>query len=102
MLKAKVQFKSSSATKHLAKVEKQLEKVPQQALDFFKYKAPTPIRSGNARKNTTLQGKDTIQADYPYAKRLDNGYSSQAPNGMVKPTIAFVKQLVKDIVKGNK
>lgn len=102
MLKATVKISSKNLTNHLAKVERQLEKVPQQALDFFKYKAPTPIRSGNARKHTTLDGKNTIKADYPYAKRLDQGYSSQAPNGMVKPTMEYVKKLVRDIVRGNK
>lgn len=102
MLKVSVKISSRNLTNHLAKVERQLEKVPQQALDFFKYKAPTPIRSGYARKHTSLEGKNTIKADYPYAKRLDEGYSPQAPNGMVKPTMEYVRKLVRDIVKGKK
>lgn len=53
----------------------------------------TPIRSGNARQNTNLQG-NRIFADYPYAERLDQGYSKQAPEGMTKPTEEFIKKLV--------
>ena len=59
----------------------------------------TPIRSGNARRKTRLQGK-TINANYPYAKRLDEGYSQQAPDGMTKPTEDFIKKRVAAILKG--
>lgn len=54
----------------------------------------TPVRSGNARRNTNLY-QNTIEANYPYAQRLDNGYSPQSPNGMTKPTITFLKDYIK-------
>ena len=54
----------------------------------------TPVRSGNARSKTELR-QDTIQANYPYATRLDNGYSKQRPKGMVAPTMAWLKAYVK-------
>lgn len=74
----------------------QLDAVPDQAYTFFK--AQTPIRTGNARSRTVLK-KDTIVAAYPYAQRLDDGYSRQAPVGMTKPTEAFVKKTTDKIMK---
>ena len=63
------------------------------AYDFFK--AKTPIRSGNARSRTSLKNKNTIDANYAYAKRLDEGYSKQAPQGMVEPTVKEIDRLIK-------
>lgn len=75
---------------------KQLAEVPdrvvQQAFRYFVNK--TPVRSGNARRNTRLENDNTIVAAYPYAERLDDGYSKQAPNGMVRPTEAEVARLL--------
>lgn len=73
-------------------------KVMGEAYDYFK--AETPIRSGNARSNTKKQlggtsvGKSRILADYAYADRLDNGWSSQAPDGMSEPTIRFIEEKI--------
>ena len=62
----------------------------------------TPRRSGNAKRKTTRQGK-TINADYPYAKVLDDGRgfrdgqmrgSTQAPDGMTTPTIEAIRLFV--------
>ncbi len=66
--------------------------------DFFIKQ--TPIRSGNARRNTDVQNsKKRIVADYPYSERLDNGWSKQAPDGMVKPTLDFIKKEVQKRIK---
>lgn len=54
----------------------------------------TPVRSGNARRNTELR-QDEIQARYPYARRLDEGYSKQSPKGMVEPTIKWLQGYLK-------
>jgi hypothetical protein len=53
----------------------------------------TPIRTGNAKSNTDLRN-NRIEADYPYAQRLDEGWSNQAPNGMTDPTIKYVKDYI--------
>ena len=58
--------------------------------------ALTPIDTGNARRNTQLVGQ-TIQASYPYAQRLDQGWSKQAPRGMTQPFEAWVKRRCKQI-----
>lgn len=84
----------------MSNVVKRLNKVLQ-TLDVDKvsdiaYKAfvkNTPIRSGNARRNTKKSGH-TINADYPYAQRLEEGYSKQAPQGMTEPTLEEVRKYV--------
>jgi hypothetical protein len=69
-----------------------LEKLNEQAISNVMDKAyryfvnKTPIRTGNARRNTTLDG-ETITGDYPYGDRLDKGWSHQSPDGMTQPTI---------------
>lgn len=67
-------------------------KLAKEAYNYFV--SITPIDSGNARRNTTLQG-DEIHANYPYAKRLDQGWSEQAPKGMTKPTEKFVSAYIR-------
>lgn len=70
-----------------------LEDIPNELLlKGTKYfRDATPVRSGNARRNTFRKG-DTIKADYAYAQRLDDGYSRQAPNGMTDPTIDYIQR----------
>ena len=40
-----------------------------------------------------------IQANYPYAQRLDEGWSKQAPDGMSKPTEQFIDNRLKKIMR---
>lgn len=87
----------NTMTSSLKRIQKKLNQVPKEA--YKEFVQETPIRSGNARRKTRLQGK-TINANYPYAKRLDEGYSQQAPEGMTKPTEDFIKQRVAAILKG--
>lgn len=69
---------------------------------FTKFKELTPVKSGNAKRNTRKSG-NTIEANYPYANVLDQGRgfrdgqmrgSDQAPNGMTTPTIEHVRNYV--------
>lgn len=65
------------------------------AYEHFRKITPiAPVKGGNARKNTKKEG-NVINADYPYAGRLDKGYSKQAPDGMTQPTWEFVKEYIK-------
>jgi hypothetical protein len=91
----KLKLKTNRIVPHLQKKDKRLRSVPKEGYDVFK--AATPIRSGNARRKTRLQGT-TIKADYPYAQRLDDGWSKQAPQGMVGPTIKFIKSKIAEIL----
>jgi len=84
-------------TPSVNRINSRLEKVPKAAFDFWVKN--TPKRRGNARRKTKLVNNKTINADYPYATRLDQGYSKKAPQGMSKPTGKFVKTLVGLIFK---
>lgn len=84
-------------TPDLNRALKEVEKVPEGAYKIFR--SHTPIRSGNARAKTRLEGT-TINANYAYATRLDNGWSNQAPDGMTNPTEAWLKRTLDKIFKG--
>jgi hypothetical protein len=79
----------------LKNIQTELAKVPAQAHRFFVN--ATPIDTGNARRKTSLKG-NVISANYSYAQRLNRGWSKQAPNGMVQPTINFIRRIVKRIL----
>jgi hypothetical protein len=90
--------------------------LPKMALKEFKKQ--TPRDGGNARRNTTLsrvRNGFRIKGNYDYSGVIDRGeypnppiegtgktrggYSTQAPKGMVQPTIKFLDKAVKDFVK---
>ena len=55
------------------------------------FKKITPVRSGNARRNTRYsKNKHRITADYAYGARLDDGWSKQAPRGMTEPSLQYL------------
>lgn len=63
----------------------------------------TPVRTGNARNRTRYvdQGRTKlIEAQYPYARRLDTGWSNQAPDGMTQPTQEFIETQVDRAIRG--
>jgi len=88
--------KTDKMTPSIKRIIKKLDDVPDEAYKIFVKE--TPIDNGYARDHTYLQG-DTIVADYAYAKRLDDGYSKQAPKGMSEPMIKQVQKIVKQIMK---
>lgn len=83
-------------TPSLERIKMEVNKLPKAAYNFFVQE--TPRKSGNARKQTKLQG-NTINADYPYARRLDKGYSKQAPRGMTDPTIEYIERSAKQKIR---
>jgi hypothetical protein len=93
-------------TNSLKSIRNKLNNLPKEAYqEFVKI---TPIKTGNAKKNTKLKGK-TIEANYNYAKVLDKGRhmtsrgmrgSDQAPDGMSKPTEVFIKKRIDQILRG--
>lgn len=97
-IKLRVTANMSDAKKKTDRMVQQLSQLPTQAADYFR--SITPIRSGNARRNTRLQGKNVIIGDYPYAERLDQGYSDQAPEGMTQPTEQWINKKLRDIERG--
>jgi hypothetical protein len=82
-------------SKDLREKMRDLDNLPQEAL--LEFVALTPIDRGNARYNTRLVG-DTIRANYPYAQRLNEGWSKQAPDGMEEPWNKWMDQRIKQIL----
>ena len=80
----------------LLRINKALDKLPKEAHKVFKDE--TPIKTGNAKRRTRLQG-EVIKADYNYATELDAGKSRQAPAGMSKPTEEYITKRVKAIMR---
>jgi len=56
----------------------------------------TPIRTGNARKRTNRINRG-VEAAYPYANRLNEGHSRQAPKGMTDPTVDKIQEYVRKL-----
>lgn len=75
-------------------VERFLNELPRTMHE--KFRDLTPIDTGNARSKTDLQNNQ-IQGNYPYANRLNTGWSRQAPNGMFEPTVEFVRRRLRDL-----
>jgi len=93
--------------RQIDKLFNQLEELPSAVMDeggkYFK--DITPVRSGNARNNTSTNTKaknPVIKAKYGYAARLDEGWSKQAPQGMSKPTEDKLDQFVNDYIRNIK
>lgn len=85
-----------SITPSLSLKAKALKGIPENAFTFFQQH--TPVRTGNARSKTKLN-KDVIVAGYSYAQKLDQGASKQAPDGMSKPTLAYIKKEADAVLK---
>jgi hypothetical protein len=87
----------TSFKKQMAKLEKELDDLPEAAhAEFIKN---TPVRSGNARRNTQLRDTKII-ANYDYSQDLEAGRSRQAPEGMIKPTEQWIQREVDRRLKG--
>jgi hypothetical protein len=85
--------------KRINQLTTQLQSDKLAAAAYKYFRDHTPIKSGNARRNTHLV-RDTIEADYRYAQRLDTGWSKQAPSGMTRPTEQFIKDWIAKNGKG--
>lgn len=91
-----VKINNTNLNAKLLKQQRALAKLPQDSLD--KFQSLTPIRSGNARSNTYLSNNNSvIKGNYPYATKLDSGWSRQAPRGMIGPFSIWFKQQLKKI-----
>lgn len=83
-------------TSSIKRIQASMAKLPAEAhKEFVK---STPIKTGNARRNTRLVGNE-IQANYSYATKLDEGSSRQAPDGMTAPTEKFIQDRTAQILK---
>lgn len=84
------------ASKCVNRLNKVLQTLNSKNITDVAYKTfvdKTPVRSGNAKRNTKKSG-NSIDANYAYAQRLEEGWSKQAPKGMTEPTIEEVRAYV--------
>jgi hypothetical protein len=90
----KLTVDSTKVLRLLTNAKDEHKKIMLETLTFFK--KVTPVNKGNARRNTKLitnvPNKTTILADYAYAGKLEEGSSDQAPEGMTKPAITYIKK----------
>ena len=92
-----LKLQTQAIARKIDNITDELDDVPAQAYNFFREQ--TPIRTGNARRRTSFRG-NKINAKYPYAQRLNQGWSRQAPDGMTEPTVQFIRNRVRRIIGG--
>ena len=99
---------SGEINRRLAEIARDLDEKKLAQEGYKKFREVTPQRTGNAKRNTKLNGTE-IQTNYPYARVLDDGRgfrdgqmrgSTQAPDGMTKPTIDHILDYIKSQSKG--
>lgn len=83
-----------ASKRRLAKLERTFKQLPKDA--YQEFRKETPIDTGNAKRKTDLVNQ-SIKANYPYATRLENGYSRQASDGMSKPTIEHIRDIIRRV-----
>lgn len=91
-----LKLQKDSITPSINRIQRGLSTVPNEVYRFWL--RTTPRDRGNARSKTFLKG-DVIEANYPYAKRLDQGYSKQAPQGMSRPAASFFTRLMNRLMR---
>lgn len=93
----RVNISQNLITPALKRIQQDLQNLPKEV--YQEFVSVTPKKTGNARAKTRLANNRKIQAQYPYASRLDQGWSKQAPEGMSKPTREFMKSRVRQILR---
>lgn len=88
-------------TPSLARIQRELETLAPGA--YKTWVDNTPVRSGNAKRKTRLRqtavGKGEIDANYDYAVPLDQGRSRKSPQGMSRPTLAWLNKALRRIMR---
>jgi hypothetical protein len=87
-------------TKEVERLLDKLDTVAEEVIDLAYpiLKNNTPVRQGNAR-NKTKKTRYEIKSDYPYAGRLDEGWSKQAPKGFTAPTQDRLDNLLSKVIR---
>ena len=91
-----VRLTKDTITPSIARMRAALERLP--ALSYLEWIKQTPIDTGNARRKTRLN-RMTILAQYPYAERLNEGASKQAPKGMSEPVKQYIESEIRKIMR---
>ena len=84
------------------RINKLLKDFPEDMMEelYPVVKKNTPIRSGNARRKTELKKNyNQIKSGYPYAGRLNEGWSKQAPKGFVEPSLKQLPSIIRKLLR---
>jgi len=115
-----MKIKSKKFTKNIAKMERFVKKtLPKESLKEMKDNTPRG-KTSNAKRKTILKNKKDgfiLEGNYPYSGVIDrgeypnppangtgktrNGYSTQAPDGIIDPTSDFIKKEVNKFIRRN-
>lgn len=68
---------------------------------FLRIQARTPVDTGNARDGWNIDGLNIINM-VPYIVYLENGWSKQAPAGMIRVSLEEVPQIIQKYIATNK
>ena len=93
----KLRLENDGILASLRQRQSALDRLPQEMYNVFV--KTTPKDTGNARRQTKLRS-NVIDANYPYAQPLDQGWSRQAPTGMTQPTLKYAANRLDKIFKG--
>lgn len=95
-MSVKVKVNNSKLHRKMSRMNRALDNAWQDTGEYFR--KITPYRGGNARRRTRVNDRK-IHANYAYAARLDAGWSRQAPNGMVMPSVKYFKRKLKSNIR---
>lgn len=113
-----LKIRSKKFTKNIAKMEQFVTKtLPKESLKEMKDNTPKG-KTNNAKNKTILKKKKNefvLEGNYPYSGVIDrgeypnppakgtgktrNGYSTQAPKGIIDPTTDFIKKEVNKFIR---
>jgi hypothetical protein len=115
-----MKIRSKKFTKNIAKMERFVKKtLPKASLKEMKDNTPRGKTSNAKRKTVLKMKKDAfrLEGNYPYSGVIDrgeypnppangtgktrNGYSTQAPDGILDPTVKFIKKTVNKFIRRN-
>lgn len=97
MIRVSTSIKKNAFNPAVKKINTALAALPAQGLD--KFRALTPIDQGRARRSTVLV-KTEIQANYPYAQRLEDNWSKQTKGlGIIGPFTRWWQAQLKRIAR---
>ncbi len=92
---------TNTTQQDLQRFRKSFNAYPDQSLAMFRLLTPkAKVNGGNARRRTVLSG-DQIEANYPYAQRLEDNWSPQTRGqGILRPFERWARRRIAQIMRG--
>lgn len=84
---------------------KTIEYTPVGDPSLWSYEAPKGYKPGTLKKSWEINYQPTevtIKNEQPYALRVEYGWSTQAPNGMLRRALLSFPQFLEEVARDNK